>query len=177
MEVKVLGERTTCKGIRYSLKALTIEVDGRRFEREVLTHPGAVAILPFLDGDTVVLLRQWRPGCQCWLIEVPAGTMEPGETPDETARRELEEETGYTAERLYKVGEIYPTPGTSTEAIHLYIAEGLKEGKAHPEEDELIEVIRVPLRKAVEMVVNGEIRDAKTVALLLLAWTGKHAVG
>jgi len=171
VNVGIVGEETLCRGKRFSLKRVLVSYGGRVFDRDVLDHPGSVAILPLHADGRVVLLRQWRPGCRCWLLEVPAGTLEPGEEPDHAARRELEEETGYTPEELVKLGVVYPTPGTSTEAMHLYVARGLRRGTPHPEEDEVIRVVEMPFENLYEMVLRGEVIDAKTALLALLART------
>ncbi len=168
-EPRVIEERVLCKGKRFSLAQLLVEYEGRVFTRDLLKHPGAVAILAVFTSDSsTLLLRQWRPGCRCWLWEVPARTMEEGESPEETATRELEEETGYRPERLEKLGVIYTTPGTSSEIIHVYLAVDPKPSKQRLEEDEVLTVHRIPLREAYAMLARGEIRDAKTVAALAL---------
>ncbi len=169
MEPRVIGERVLCRGRRYEFIEIDVEYGGRVFRREVLRHPGAVAILPvFTATRETILLRQWRPGCRCWLWEVPAGTIEHGEEPEETAVRELEEETGYRATRLEKLGVIHPSPGTSTELIHIYVAWDPEPSRQRLEEDEVLSVHRVPLQKAYEMMRRGELTDAKTLAALAL---------
>ncbi len=168
-DVKVVGEERLCTGRRFSLKRVTIEFRGRTFQRDLLEHPGSVAILPVLeDGSTVVLLRQWRPGCRCWLLEAPAGTIEPGEKPEETARRELLEETGLEALELVHLGVVYPSPGTSSEKMHLYFARARQATAPRPEQDEILEVFRMPFSRVYEMAVRGELVDAKTILLVLL---------
>ncbi len=169
VNVKIVGEEILCRGKRFALKKVLVSYGGRVFTRDLLDHPGSVAILPLHGDKRVVLLRQWRPGCRCWLLEVPAGTLEPGEPPDAAARRELEEETGYVPERLVKLGVVYPTPGTSSEAMHLYAALGLRRGRQHPEEDEVLHVIELGFDELYEKVLRGEVVDAKTALLTLLA--------
>ena len=173
-DVKVVGEEVLCRGKRFSLKRLTIEFRGERFHRDILEHTGSVAVLPVLeDGTTVVLLRQWRPGCRCWLLEAPAGTIEPGEKPEETARRELLEEAGLEALELVHLGITYPSPGTSSEKMHLYFARARQASQPRPERDEILETLRMPFKKLYEMAVRGELTDAKTALLALLT----HARG
>jgi ADP-ribose pyrophosphatase len=141
---------------------------GEIVKRDVVLHPGAVVILPVLDCERIVLLRnhRWVVGETLW--EVPAGTLEPGEPIEVCARRELEEETGYTAERLTPRGFLFASPGVIDEKLHLFIAEGLTPGPARLEADEQIETVIVPLQDAVAMCLDGQIKDAKTVTLVLL---------
>lgn len=140
---------------------------GQRASLEVVEYPGAVAVLPLLDGNNVVLVRQYRPAIGDWIYEVPAGTFMLGEEPDDCALRELQEETGYRAGRLVKMFEMYTAPGYSTEILHSYLAEGLERGEASLEEDEELTVAVVPLDRAVEMIRRNEIRDGKTIATIL----------
>jgi ADP-ribose pyrophosphatase len=140
--------------------------DGRTIRRDVVLHPGAVAVLPLLDADNICLLRNQRPilGAELW--EIPAGTLEPGEPPQEAAVRELAEETGYAAARWTKLTELIPSPGVLSEVIHLYLAEQLTPGEMSPEADEQLEPITVPFRQALSWAMDGTIRDAKTIVAL-----------
>ena len=140
---------------------------GREKERVVI-HPGdAAAMLP-IDGDTCILLRQFRFAIGEYLCEAPAGTMDPGESPLETARRELIEETGLAGETFIPKGFIYTTPGFTTEKIHLFEVRGLSPSSEYEkDEDEEIEVVRVPAREVLAMARDGRIRDAKTIVLVL----------
>ncbi|HUK37947.1 MAG TPA: NUDIX hydrolase [Methanomicrobiales archaeon] len=139
---------------------------GREKERVVI-HPGdAAAMLP-IDGDTCILLRQFRFAVGEYLCEAPAGTMDEGETPLETARRELIEETGLAGETFLPRGFIWTTPGFTTEKIHLFEVRGLAPSREFgKDEDEEIEVVRVPVPAVREMVRDGRISDAKTIALV-----------
>ena len=141
--------------------------DGQTIQRDVVLHPGAVAILPLLDADHVVLLRNHRFILNEVLWEIPAGTLEPGEDPLETARRELAEETGYRAGKLEKLCEFYMSPGILRERMHLFLATQLMAGKDSREPGEEIENLAVPWSEAIGMVESGTIRDAKTLAGLL----------
>lgn len=141
--------------------------DGAIIRRDVILHPGAVVILPVLDRERVVLLRNHRPVVGETLWEAPAGTLEPGEAIGEAARRELAEETGYTANRWQSLGFLYASPGVLDEKLHLFVAEELTAGPSHLEPDEQLEPVIVPLTEAVAMCLDGRIRDAKTVTLLL----------
>jgi ADP-ribose pyrophosphatase len=146
----------------------TTTPDGQVIKRDVVLHPGAVVILPVLDADHVCLLRnhRWVVGETLW--ELPAGTLEPGEELEHAARRELAEETGYTAASWRSKGYLFASPGVIDEKLHLFIAEGLTAGESRPEADEELEAITLKLTDAVRMCLDGEIRDAKTVTALLL---------
>jgi ADP-ribose pyrophosphatase len=142
--------------------------DGKTIRRDAIRHPGAVCILPVLDAEHVVLLRNFRFVIGDTLWEVPAGTVEPNEPLDTCARRELLEETGYSAAKWQSRGYIYASPGVMDEKLHLFIAEELTAGEARPEPDEKLEPVIVRLDDAIRMCLDGTIRDAKTVTLLLL---------
>ncbi len=148
--------------------ALDVETtpEGHEIRRDVVLHPGAVAVLPLLDDRTICLLRNHRPILGCDLWEVPAGTLEPGEPPAEAAVRELAEETGYQAARWTKLAELIPSPGVLSEVIHLYLAEQLTPGPMNLEADEKLEPVSLPLAQALEWAMNGTIRDAKTLVAL-----------
>jgi ADP-ribose pyrophosphatase len=136
-------------------------------KRYVVVHPGgAVAVLP-VDGDEVVLIRQYRAAIDAWILEAPAGTLEDGEAPEACAARELIEETGFAAAELVPLGAVYTTPGFSDEVIHLYLGRGLAPCTDYAkDEDEQIEVVRVPRDEARAMALDGRIRDAKTLCLV-----------
>lgn len=143
--------------------------DGRRFTLGVLQHPGASAVVPLLDDGRVVLLRQYRYAVRETLWEVPAGKLDPGEAPEVCARRELQEEAGYTAETLVSLGTVCMTPGFSDERIHLYVARNLREGQRSLAPDESIHSELLRFEEALRMAEEGEISDAKTVIALLRA--------
>jgi ADP-ribose diphosphatase len=140
--------------------------DGSTLRRDVVLHPGAVAILPLTDPDHVCLLRNYRVALGETLWEIPAGTLEPGEPPTEAAVRELEEETGYRAGRWARLGELIPSPGVMSEVIHLFLAEELTPGPARPEPGEELEAHTVPWDQALLWAMDGTIRDAKTLIAL-----------
>ncbi len=156
------------KGKRINLRLARLKLpDGRSAFREVVEHRGSVAIIPLLDNNRIVLLRQYRPVIGEWILEIPAGTIEPGERPHECALRELEEETGYKAGKITKLLEFYVSPGYTTEKIYLYKAENLQKLKPRPEPYEFLEVVEISLDDAIEKVLNGDIKDAKTIIALL----------
>jgi len=143
--------------------------NGNTSVREWIKHPGAAAIIPLLPDNQIILVRQFRYPVGQITLEVPAGKLDkPGEDPIECAKRELSEETGYTAEKYWKLTTIATTVGFSNEYIHLYAATGLTPGKIHPDSDEFINVVKIPLTAAVKMVESGKIFDAKSVISILL---------
>jgi ADP-ribose pyrophosphatase len=141
--------------------------NGRRATLQVVEHPGAVAILPVFDDGDVLLIRQFRPSIGRELYEIPAGTLEPGERPLATARREIVEETGYRAERWQKLAEFYTAPGFCTELMHLFVARDLSPARAPGDADEIIRTARMPLARALELARRGRVRDAKSLVGLL----------
>jgi ADP-ribose diphosphatase len=141
--------------------------DGTRHEREIIVHPGAVAIVPMLAADRVCLIRNYRIAVGDVLWEIPAGTLDHDEPPLETARRELVEETGYRCEKIEKFGQLWMSPGILNERMHLYVATGLAAGPTALEGGEEIESVVVAWDEALAMIDRGEIQDAKTVAALL----------
>jgi ADP-ribose pyrophosphatase len=141
--------------------------DGKIHPRETVEHPGAVAILPLLDGDRVCLIRNYRVSVGKVLIELPAGTLDSDEDPLHTARRELIEETGYRAAQIRPLCQFFMSPGILSERMHLFLATGLQSGPMALEAGEEIEPLVVPWDHAIEMAVNGTIEDAKTLVGLL----------
>lgn len=139
------------------------------YEREVVHHPGSAVIIPIFDDGTVVLVQQYRHPILRYLLEAPAGTLNGGESPEVGAARELEEELGLRATRLEKLSEFYVSPGFCGEKMWLYLATGLSETTQQLEEDEILDIVRLPLSTALDMVTAGEIEDAKTIIGLMLA--------
>ena len=148
---------------------------GRTTQREVVEHGEVVAMVPLDAQGNVVLVRQYRLPAGQALLEVPAGGVRPDETPEQAAERELREETGYRPGRLQPVTGFYVAPGYCTEYIHLYLAEDLREDPLDGDEDEQVEVVRLPLREAVRLVETGQIQDAKSI-IGLLAAAGRKGV-
>jgi ADP-ribose pyrophosphatase len=141
--------------------------DGSQADREVVGHSGAVVVLPLTAGGEVVLVRQFRYPVGEILLELPAGKMDPGESPLQYASRELEEETGYRAADWRQICSFYTTPGFSNELLYMLEAKGLTAGEAHPDAEEFIDTVTVPLERARNMIRSGEIRDVKTIAGIL----------
>jgi len=144
-----------------------IEPGGVRVTRDVVTHTGSVVLLPLLPGNRILLVRQYRHAVGQFLWELVAGRIERGEAPLAAARRELMEETGYTARRFHKLLDVFPTPGFVSERMIIYSAEGLRAGRATPEEDERIEARAFTWRQVEAMLRSGKLRDAKSIAALL----------
>ncbi|SEH21050.1 MULTISPECIES: NUDIX domain-containing protein [unclassified Selenomonas] len=144
--------------------------NGKTATREWIKHPGASSVIPMLEDGSVILVKQYRYPVGKITLEVPAGKLDaPDEDPLVCAERELSEETGYTADKIEKLTTIATTVGFSNEYIHLYIATGLHSGKQHTDDDEFINVVKVPLQEAVAMVNDGRIIDAKSVVSILMA--------
>jgi ADP-ribose pyrophosphatase len=160
----------TGRKIRLALETETA-ADGSTVRRDVVLHPGAVAILPLVDAGRVCLVRNRRPIVGETLLEIPAGTLEPSEPPEQAAVRELAEETGYRAGRWRKLGAFYPSPGVLSERTHLFVAEELTPGPMQLEKDEDIQPQVVAWELALAWALDGTIRDAKTLVALL--WWGK----
>ncbi|MEM1945293.1 MAG: NUDIX hydrolase [Nitrososphaerota archaeon] len=168
MEVRRVSSETVLRGRVFNVRWDLIRVGGRDIVREVVEHPGAVVVVPLLDNGEIILVKQYRYAVDDELLEVPAGTLEPDEAPEKCAERELLEETGFRAGRLTKIGQFYLAPGYSTELMHVFVAEGLVEAAAENQEDEVITVLRTPLREAMELVRRGVIKDAKTITSLFI---------
>lgn len=147
----------------------TVREDDQTYVREVVHHPGSAVILPAFDDGTIALVRQYRHPAVKYLLELPAGTLNENERPEEGAARELEEELGVVAGRLEKLSEFFVSPGFCEEKMWLYLATELTETKQRLEDDELIEVVRLPIERALQMITDGEIEDAKTIIGLMLA--------
>ena len=151
--------------------------DGSRHQRAVVEHPGAVTILPLLDAEHVCLIENFRIAVRQTLIELPAGTLEPGEDPLNTARRELTEETGYRAGTIQRLTEFYLSPGILNERMHLYLATELSPGDKQLEAGEQIENLVVPFSTALSWIDDGRIQDAKTIVGLLYYSSRQRAEG
>ncbi len=165
---KILSQKTLYHGPVFDLRRdQLIEPSGLEVTRDVVVHPGSVVVLPIFDDGRIQLIRQYRHSAGQYLWELVAGRIDHGEKPVAAARRELSEETGYAARRYKKLLHLYPTPGFVQEAMHIFAAEGLHQGQAHPEADEQIEPRILTLREAEKWIRNGVIRDGKSVAGIL----------
>lgn len=159
-------------GSLISLLRYHVSLGSRRLVREVVEHPGAVAVIPVNDKGGIIMVKQHRLPAGKSLLEIPAGTRRVGEDEEECARRELLEETGYRARVVRKVLSFYPAPGYSTEKITLFLAKDLEKAGQRLEEDEAIEVVEKPIEEALKMLRNGLVEDAKTI--IGLYWLAEH---
>ena len=168
MEERTLASRRIYDGRVIKLDVLDVSLpNGQSSKREIVKHPGAVAIVALDDQRNVLLVRQWRTAAERVMLELPAGTLNPGEEPLVCADRELQEETGLRAEKLEPMGMFFVAPGYTTEKIHLFHATGLTESRLPMDDDEFIELERIPLEEALRRVVEGEIEDGKTITGIL----------
>ena len=155
---------------------MTLDIDtvtlpnGATIELEMIHHPGAAAVVPMKEDGTVILIRQYRHAAGGYIYEIPAGKLHPGEDPKLCAARELQEEIGYRADSLELLTSILTTPGFTDEVIHIYKGTGLTKGKQDLDHDEVIEIVELPLEKALAQIIDGTIRDGKTIVGLQTAY-------
>lgn len=167
---KVLKSEHKYKGKIINLRYDDVQLpDGGASVREVVEHPGGVCVLALTDNNEMLMVRQYRVGSQSVLLEIPAGKLEWGEEPYACGYRELREETGYEAEEFFLVQDFYSTPGFTNEHLYLYVAKKLVKKEKSLDEDEFLESVKVPVEELYKMVLNNEIKDAKTIIAILLA--------
>jgi len=166
---KILDSQKIFDGRVFKVTVDTVREGELTYQREVVHHHGSAVILPVHDDGTVVLVRQYRHPAVRYLLEAPAGTLNDGERPEMGAARELEEELGLIAGRMEKLSEFFVSPGFLEEKMWVYLATELAEGKQRLDEDELLDIVRLPIADALEMISSGEIQDAKTIISLILA--------
>ena len=170
-----ISSRRVYSGRVVSLDVDTVQFpDGSTGDLEIIRHAGASAVVPFLsdvhsEDPEVLLIRQYRYAANGYVYEIPAGLLNEGETPEDCARRELKEETGYTAAEIFPLSTFFTTPGFTDERIHLFAATGLKPGQSELESDEFVELHPFRLSAAIRMIESGEIVDGKSMIALLLA--------
>ncbi|TQR10958.1 NUDIX hydrolase [Psychrobacillus soli] len=168
--MKKFEEKTIQTEMKFQGRIITLQVDevelpnGKTGKREIVKHPGAVAIIPITEDKKIILVEQYRKALERSIIEIPAGKIEPNEAPELTALRELEEETGYTTNKLQYIQSFATSPGFADEIIHLYLAENIVkvEEKAELDEDEFVELMHVSLEEMESMITSKQIYDAKT---------------
>jgi ADP-ribose pyrophosphatase len=166
---KIISSQKVFDGRVFNVTVDTVQEGEVTYQREVVHHHGSAVILPVFDDSTVALVRQYRHPAVRYLLEAPAGSLDDGERPEVGAARELQEELGLIAGRLEKLSEFFVSPGFCEEKMWVFLATELTDGPPNPEEDELLEVVRLPLDEALEMISSGEIQDAKTIIALMLA--------
>ena len=166
---KIENSQKVFEGRVVNVTVDTVSEGELTYQREVVHHNGSAVIVPVFDDGTVALVRQYRHPAVKYLLEVPAGTLAKGERPELGAARELKEELGLVAARLEKLSEFFVSPGFCEEKMWVYLATELSEGEQALEEDEIIDVVRLPIADALEMITSGEIEDAKTIIGLMLA--------
>lgn len=178
-----MKEKTFKSKLIYKGKILSLRLDdvilpnGKTTTREIVEHPGAVAILPLIDKDKFLLVKQFRTPIRKTLLEIPAGKIEKGENIRQCAKRELMEETGYKTDNLKKIASVYLAPGYSSEIIHVFLAKNLKETKSNPDDDEFIQNVILKKKDTLDKIKNGKINDSKTIiAIMLYFQLGKDAI-
>ncbi len=170
-----LEEKQLSFEYKFKGKIINLRVDtallpnGATATREVVEHNGGICVVPITEKGEVLMVEQYRYPYSEVVLEIPAGKRDGDEEPLEGGKRELKEETGATAQNYTFLGELYPTPGYCGEVIYMYLATGLSYGETNPDEDEFLNVKKIPLETAVQMIMNGEIKDAKTQAAILKA--------
>jgi ADP-ribose pyrophosphatase len=164
------NKSTLFTGLVVNIEQMEVKVGEKGWHIfQIVRHPGGVGVLPLHPDGTVTLISQLRPAFGAMMLELPAGRLDTGEEPVSCGRRELTEETGLVAGKLETLGIIQPSPGVFDEVVHLFLATELAQGEAEPEYYEDIETVRIPLKQAVQMVLDGEINDGKTALALLRA--------
>jgi ADP-ribose pyrophosphatase len=166
---KILDSKEIFRGRIFEVTLDTIQEDNKTYEREVVHHPGSAVIIPVFADGTIALVRQYRHPAVRYLLEAPAGTLRRGEVPEAGAARELEEELGVVAGRIEKLSEFFVSPGFCEEKMWVYLATELTATQQQLEDDEILEVVRIPFSEALGMITTGEIEDAKTIIGVMLA--------
>ncbi len=166
---KIINSEYLYNGKILNLRKDRVELpNGKEAFREIVELSGASAVLPITENDEIIFVRQYRCPFFEILLEIPAGKIDEGETPEECAIRELKEETGATAKEIKLLCCSYPSPGCLKEKLYLYVATGLEFSVQHLDEDEFLEILKIPYNKAIEMIKKGEIVDGKTINSILL---------
>ena len=166
---EIISNEEIYRGRIFNVSLATIREDGKTYTREIISHPGSAVIVPVFADRTVALVRQYRHPAGKRLLELPAGSLEKGESPETGAERELEEEIGVRAARIEQISEFYVSPGFLAEKMHVFLATDFTETAQNLEDDELLKIERIPLASAAELIRSGEIEDAKTIIGLTLA--------
>jgi ADP-ribose pyrophosphatase len=166
---KTISSQKVFEGRVFNVTVDTVREGQLTYQREVVHHGGSAVIVPVFDDGTVALVRQYRHPVVRYLLEAPAGTLAEGERPEVGAERELQEELGVIAGNMEKLSEFFVSPGFCEEKMWVFLATELVQGQQRLEEDEVLDVVRLPISEALEMITSGEIQDAKTIIGLMLA--------
>jgi ADP-ribose pyrophosphatase len=166
---KTISSQKVFEGRVFNVTVDTVREGELTYQRDVVHHAGSAVIVPVFDDGTVALVRQYRHPVVRYLLEAPAGTLDDGERPEAGAERELKEELGLIAGNLEKLSEFFVSPGFCEEKMWVYLATELVQGEQQLEADEVLDVVRLPISEALEMITSGEIQDAKTIIGLMLA--------
>jgi len=166
---KIINSEKVFEGRVFNVTRDTVSEGEHMYTREVVHHSGSAVIIPVYDDGTVVLVRQYRHPAVRYLLEAPAGTLTKGERPEVGAARELQEELGLSATRLEKLSEFFVSPGFLEEKMWVFLATDFTEGEQRLDDDEFLDLVRLPIAEALEMITSGEIQDAKTIIGLMLA--------
>jgi ADP-ribose pyrophosphatase len=164
-EEKTLSTRVVFEGRAVKLRIDTVRTaDGRESTREIVEHSDCIAVIPIDENDNVLLVKQYRKAIEKELLEIPAGGIDDGENPEETVRREMQEETAYLPKKVERLGGFYSTPGYCTEYLHLYLATELTPSQLYAEDTAGISLVRVPVKEIPALLASGKIEDAKSIA-------------
>lgn len=166
---QILASNEIFRGRVFEVTVDTIREGDATYQREIVHHPGSAVIVPIFEDNTIALVRQYRHPAVKYLLEVPAGTLNEGEAPEDGAARELEEELGVIANRLEKLSEFFVSPGFLEEKMWVYLASEMTQTTQKLEDDEIMEIVRMPFSQALSMITTGEIEDAKTIIGIMLA--------
>ncbi len=168
-EEKTLDSKRIYEGRIINLRVDTVTVKNGTSTREIVEHNGGAVVAAVTDDNKIIMVKQFRKPFNRGILEVPAGKLDGPEDPADAALRELSEETGYTAGKLEKLTEFYPSVGYTTEVLHIYLATELSPGACHPDENEVLEVMEMDLEEVYRMVMDGKIGDGKTIAAVMIA--------
>jgi ADP-ribose pyrophosphatase len=166
---EVISTEEIYTGRIFKISLATVKENQTTYKREIISHPGSAVILPIFADETFALVRQYRHPAEKYLLELPAGSLQPGEDPELGAKRELEEEIGVKAGKIEKLTEFYVSPGFLGEKMHLFLATDLQKSEQNLEEDEILTIEKFPLGAIPDLILNNTIEDAKTIIGLTLA--------
>ncbi len=171
LEEKTVSSETVYTGRIFNVTKDTVTLENEKeAQRDVVHHSGGVTVIPLTENNEILMVKQYRYPHHRVMYEIPAGKLEPGENHYDCGKRELLEETGCTCKKYEYVGQVVPTPAYVSEVIHMYMASGLEFSAQHLDEDEFLDVEKIPVKKALDMVMNGEITDSKTQIGVLKTW-------